>query len=265
VLCADAPTTHPNHCCCCGRPDTRTGPVEPAPPVHYPEPNPTAPNGPDQVRLSFCPNTLSLLSPTVLVLEKEREREGGSARGRVSLYSLQRDHRLSLPSPHKNISLLRFDHARRCDSSRLPASPFSTCLPPPRPLLLLGFPTPPPPDPEPDGARSHGAAAGVQLRYDASASAAQIRPRSAARVSFLVFTGSLFLPVPAADPLYPELWRACAGPLVTVPRPGDLVYYFPQGHIEQVRLHTPPPPSSCCLPLMFREPSLISCCCVRVR
>jgi hypothetical protein len=143
--------------------------------------------------------------------------------------------------------------------------PFPPASPPPRPLLLLGFPTPPPPDPEPDGARSHGAAAGVQLRYDASASAAQIRPRSAARVSFLVFTGSLFLPVPAADPLYPELWRACAGPLVTVPRPGDLVYYFPQGHIEQVRLHTPPPSSSCCLPLMFREPSLISCCCVRVR
>jgi hypothetical protein len=40
--------------------------------------------------------------------------------------------------------------------------------------------------------------------------------------------------VPAADPLYPELWRACAGPLVDVPRPGDRVFYFPQGHIEQV-------------------------------
>jgi hypothetical protein len=38
----------------------------------------------------------------------------------------------------------------------------------------------------------------------------------------------------SGDPLYPELWRACAGPLVTVPRPGDLVFYFPQGHIEQV-------------------------------
>nr|CAB3469076.1 unnamed protein product [Digitaria exilis] len=34
--------------------------------------------------------------------------------------------------------------------------------------------------------------------------------------------------------LYTELWRACTGPLVTVPRPGDLVFYFPQGHIEQV-------------------------------
>ncbi|KAG8078960.1 hypothetical protein GUJ93_ZPchr0007g3130 [Zizania palustris] len=36
------------------------------------------------------------------------------------------------------------------------------------------------------------------------------------------------------DPLYDELWHACAGPLVTVPRFGDLVFYFPQGHIEQV-------------------------------
>ncbi|VAH83976.1 unnamed protein product [Triticum turgidum subsp. durum] len=38
----------------------------------------------------------------------------------------------------------------------------------------------------------------------------------------------------AGDPLYDELWHACAGPLVTVPRVGDLVFYFPQGHIEQV-------------------------------
>lgn len=36
------------------------------------------------------------------------------------------------------------------------------------------------------------------------------------------------------DALYKELWHACAGPLVTVPRQGQLVFYFPQGHIEQV-------------------------------
>lgn len=36
--------------------------------------------------------------------------------------------------------------------------------------------------------------------------------------------------------LYKELWHACAGPLVTLPRSGSLVYYFPQGHIEQVLL-----------------------------
>nr|GLL35310.1 auxin response factor 2-like isoform X2 [Ipomoea trifida] len=38
--------------------------------------------------------------------------------------------------------------------------------------------------------------------------------------------------------LYMELWRACAGPLVTVPREQDLVFYFPQGHIEQVEAST---------------------------
>lgn len=37
--------------------------------------------------------------------------------------------------------------------------------------------------------------------------------------------------------LYKELWHACAGPLVTVPRQDDRVFYFPQGHIEQVRFH----------------------------
>ncbi|XP_076895428.1 auxin response factor 9-like isoform X2 [Bidens hawaiensis] len=36
------------------------------------------------------------------------------------------------------------------------------------------------------------------------------------------------------DLLYKELWRACAGPLVDVPRDGQRVYYFPQGHMEQL-------------------------------
>ncbi|KAH7292927.1 hypothetical protein KP509_28G004000 [Ceratopteris richardii] len=31
-----------------------------------------------------------------------------------------------------------------------------------------------------------------------------------------------------------ELWKACAGPLVYVPQPMDNVWYFPQGHMEQV-------------------------------
>jgi len=38
----------------------------------------------------------------------------------------------------------------------------------------------------------------------------------------------------SSDELYRELWHACAGPLVTVPRQGERVYYFPQGHMEQV-------------------------------
>ena len=40
--------------------------------------------------------------------------------------------------------------------------------------------------------------------------------------------------VEAEVALYKELWHACAGPLVTVPREGERVFYFPQGHIEQV-------------------------------
>ncbi|CAD6253779.1 unnamed protein product [Miscanthus lutarioriparius] len=40
------------------------------------------------------------------------------------------------------------------------------------------------------------------------------------------------------DGMYTELWNLCAGPLVTVPRVGDKVYYFPQGHIEQVEAST---------------------------
>ncbi|KAJ6761021.1 AUXIN RESPONSE FACTOR 4-RELATED [Salix purpurea] len=42
----------------------------------------------------------------------------------------------------------------------------------------------------------------------------------------------------AETALYNELWHACAGPLVTVPREGDRVFYFPQGHIEQVEAST---------------------------
>ncbi|KAJ0677217.1 putative auxin response factor [Helianthus annuus] len=32
----------------------------------------------------------------------------------------------------------------------------------------------------------------------------------------------------------PELWQACAGPLVNLPVAGTHVVYFPQGHSEQV-------------------------------
>ncbi|KAK1374024.1 Auxin response factor [Heracleum sosnowskyi] len=38
--------------------------------------------------------------------------------------------------------------------------------------------------------------------------------------------------------LYTELWRACAGPLVEVPSRGERVYYFPQGHMEQLQAST---------------------------
>ncbi|GAV73385.1 LOW QUALITY PROTEIN: B3 domain-containing protein/Auxin_resp domain-containing protein, partial [Cephalotus follicularis] len=42
----------------------------------------------------------------------------------------------------------------------------------------------------------------------------------------------------AETALYKELWHACAGPLVTVPREGEHVFYFPQGYIEQVEPST---------------------------
>ncbi|KAL7198725.1 hypothetical protein ACSBR2_021096 [Camellia fascicularis] len=40
------------------------------------------------------------------------------------------------------------------------------------------------------------------------------------------------------DDLSIQLWHACAGPLVNVPSAGDKVFYFPQGHIEQVEVYT---------------------------
>jgi auxin response factor len=42
----------------------------------------------------------------------------------------------------------------------------------------------------------------------------------------------------SSDALYKELWHSCAGPLVTVPRKGERVYYFPQGHMEQLEAST---------------------------
>lgn len=48
--------------------------------------------------------------------------------------------------------------------------------------------------------------------------------------------GSSFLS--PEDLLYKELWKACAGPLVDVPRDGERVFYFPQGHMEQLEAST---------------------------
>lgn len=41
-----------------------------------------------------------------------------------------------------------------------------------------------------------------------------------------------------SDDLYTELWKACAGPLVDVPCVRERVYYFPQGHMEQLEAST---------------------------
>uniref|UniRef100_A0A0E0BZN5 Auxin response factor n=1 Tax=Oryza meridionalis TaxID=40149 RepID=A0A0E0BZN5_9ORYZ len=43
------------------------------------------------------------------------------------------------------------------------------------------------------------------------------------------------------DPeLFAELWRACAGPLVEVPQRDERVFYFLQGHLEQLQEPTDP-------------------------
>lgn len=37
-----------------------------------------------------------------------------------------------------------------------------------------------------------------------------------------------------------ELWHACAGPQVSLPKKGNAVVYFPQGHLEQLRIYDSP-------------------------
>lgn len=55
------------------------------------------------------------------------------------------------------------------------------------------------------------------------------------RSSFLILPWLSFeFVVGTQDALYEELWHACAGPLVTLPGIGERVFYFPQGHMEQV-------------------------------
>ncbi|CAI9756458.1 unnamed protein product [Fraxinus pennsylvanica] len=34
-----------------------------------------------------------------------------------------------------------------------------------------------------------------------------------------------------------ELWHACAGPLISLPKKGTAVVYFPQGHLELLSEH----------------------------
>lgn len=63
-------------------------------------------------------------------------------------------------------------------------------------------------------------------------------------VSFLDLFGKIFydnvffffflVVVSSKSYLYEELWKLCVGPLVDLPKFGEKVYYFPQGHIEQI-------------------------------
>ncbi|KAJ1381699.1 PB1 domain [Sesbania bispinosa] len=44
---------------------------------------------------------------------------------------------------------------------------------------------------------------------------------------------------PCVSSSYLELWHACAGPLTSLPKKGNVVVYFPQGHLEQVSSFSP--------------------------
>lgn len=39
---------------------------------------------------------------------------------------------------------------------------------------------------------------------------------------------------PGSSSVCLELWHACAGPLISLPKKGSVVVYFPQGHLEQL-------------------------------
>ncbi|WJX50272.1 ADP-ribosylation factor 4, variant 3 [Trifolium repens] len=44
---------------------------------------------------------------------------------------------------------------------------------------------------------------------------------------------------PLVSSSYLELWHACAGPLISLPKKGNIVVYFPQGHLEQFSSFSP--------------------------
>ncbi|KAL3616426.1 ADP-ribosylation factor 4 [Castilleja foliolosa] len=66
----------------------------------------------------------------------------------------------------------------------------------------------------------------------------------------------------AQSSLYVELWNACAGPLTSLPKKGNVVVYFPQGHLEQSAAPSSFPPMD--LPT-FDLPPQIFCRVVNVQ
>ncbi|WVZ72953.1 hypothetical protein U9M48_021333 [Paspalum notatum var. saurae] len=63
--------------------------------------------------------------------------------------------------------------------------------------------------------------------------------------------------------LFAELWRACAGPLVELPQTGERVFYFLQGHLEQLQQPTDPAQLADQIK-MFQVPNKILCKVVNV-
>ncbi|KAA3489753.1 auxin response factor 4-like isoform X1 [Gossypium australe] len=58
----------------------------------------------------------------------------------------------------------------------------------------------------------------------------------------------------AVNEVEKTLWHACAGPLTSLPKKGNVVVYFPQGHLEQLALAFPFSPLD-----TFDLPSQIFC------
>ncbi|XP_040995261.1 auxin response factor 4-like isoform X1 [Juglans microcarpa x Juglans regia] len=59
---------------------------------------------------------------------------------------------------------------------------------------------------------------------------------------------------PVSSSIYLELWHACAGPLTSLPKKGNVVVYFPQGHLEQSASSTPFSPME--MPNIDLEPQI---------
>nr|GMD28373.1 auxin response factor 4 [Ipomoea batatas] len=59
-----------------------------------------------------------------------------------------------------------------------------------------------------------------------------------------------------ASSIYLELWHACAGPLTCLPKKGNVVVYFPQGHLEQAASASPFPPLETDLPTLGLQPQI---------
>lgn len=61
---------------------------------------------------------------------------------------------------------------------------------------------------------------------------------------------------PPSSSIYLELWHACAGPLTCLPKKGNVVVYFPQGHLEQAASASPFPPLEVDLPTLGLQPQI---------
>ncbi|MCD7457424.1 ADP-ribosylation factor 4, partial [Datura stramonium] len=61
---------------------------------------------------------------------------------------------------------------------------------------------------------------------------------------------------PAPSSIYMELWHACAGPLTSLPKKGNVVVYFPQGHMEEAASASPFSPIKIDFPTFGLQPQI---------